>query len=101
MHLETTHPQCLVPRLPQRLVRGYAVQSVQVVQAATDQSADDTAHGTSDGASDGASDAGGFADLALRRFVAAAVGLCAAARVCTARRWRRWWRLWVFAFISV
>jgi hypothetical protein len=36
MHLETTHPQCLVPRLPQRLVRGYAVQSVQVLQAATD-----------------------------------------------------------------
>jgi hypothetical protein len=38
MHGETAHAQYLVPRLPQRLVRGYAIQSVQV-QAAADQRA--------------------------------------------------------------
>jgi hypothetical protein len=51
MHGETSHAQCLVPRLPQRLVRRYAIQSVQV-QAAADQRANETAnraaHGTAD-----------------------------------------------------
>jgi hypothetical protein len=50
MHLKTTNPQCVVPRLPQRLVRRYAIQSVQVMQAeaAADQRTDETAHGASD-----------------------------------------------------
>jgi hypothetical protein len=124
MHLETTHPQCLVPRLPQRLVRGYAVKSVLVLQAATDQRADQTANGTANGAAHGAADtgcttqlalrrlvaaaislcaaaAGCSAQLVLRRLVAAAIGLCAAPRLRAARRWRgrRWWR--GFMFISV
>jgi len=120
MHIETTYPQCLVPRLPQRLVRGYAVQSVQVVQATTDQSADQTANGAAHGAADTgcttqlalrrlvaaaislcAAAAGCSAQLVLRRLVAAAIGLCAAPRLRAARRWRgrRWWR--GFMFVSV
>jgi hypothetical protein len=97
MHLETTHPQCLVPRLPQRLVRGYAVQSVQVVQAATDQSANQTTNGTPHGAAD----TGGFAQLVLRGLVGAAIGLRAATRLRAARRWWRRRRRRGFMFISV
>jgi hypothetical protein len=50
MHFETTHPQCFVPRLPQRLVSRYAVQSVQMVQAeaTADQRTNQTAHGAAD-----------------------------------------------------
>jgi hypothetical protein len=119
MHLKTTHPQCFVPRLPQRSVRGYAVQSVQVLQAATDQSANQTTNGTSHGAADAggfaqlvlrglvgaaiglrAADAGCSAQLVLRRLVGTAVGLCAATRLRAARRWWRRRRRG-FMFISV
>jgi hypothetical protein len=97
MHIEATHPQCLVPRLPQRLVRGYAVQSVQVLQAATDQSADQT----TDGTPHGSADARRFTQLVLRRLISATISFCAASRLCAARRWRWRWRRWVFAFISI
>jgi hypothetical protein len=62
MHGETTHAQNLVPRLPQRLVRRYAVQSVQV-QAAADQRADESAYR----AAHGAANTRGLTKLALRR----------------------------------
>jgi hypothetical protein len=52
MHFETTNPQFLVPRLPQRLVRRYAIQSMHVVQTATDQSAYETAYCAAHGATD-------------------------------------------------
>jgi hypothetical protein len=97
MHIETTHPQCLVPRLPQRLVRGYAVQSVQVLQAATDQRANQT----TDDAPDGSADTGRTAHLALWWLITTAIGFCAASRLCAAGRRRRRWRRWVLAFISV
>jgi hypothetical protein len=98
MHLETTHPQRLVPRLPQRLVRRYAIQSAQVLQAATDQRTNHAA----DGATYGAADTGGTAQLDLRRLIAAAVGVCTAAWLRAARRWgRRRWRRRGFMFISV
>jgi hypothetical protein len=59
MHGETSHAQSLMPRLPQRLVRRYAIQLVQV-QAAADQRANDTTNRAADGAADcrGASQAG-------------------------------------------
>jgi hypothetical protein len=80
MHLETAHPQRLVPRLPQRLIRGYAIQSVQVF--------------------DGTAYTGGLTQLVLRGLIAAAIGFCAATRFCAARgrRWRR--RRRGFVFIS-
>jgi hypothetical protein len=54
MHSETTNPQCLVPRLPQRMVRRYAIQLVQVVQteAAAYQRTNEAAHSASDCAAD-------------------------------------------------
>jgi hypothetical protein len=55
MHLETTHPQRLVPRPPQRQVRSYAIQSAQVLQATTDQ----CAYHPANCAAHGAADAGG------------------------------------------
>jgi hypothetical protein len=61
MHRETAHAQCLVPRLPQRLVRRYAIQLMQV-QAAADQRADDSAYR----AAHGAADAGGSTQHFLR-----------------------------------
>jgi hypothetical protein len=61
MHLESAYRQGLAPRLPQRLVRRYAIQSVHVVQAATDQRAYQTANRTAHGAAD----TGGFAQLML------------------------------------
>jgi hypothetical protein len=97
VHVKTTNPQRLVPRLPQRLVRRYAIQSAQVLQAATDQRTDQTA----DGAAHGAADACGPAQLGLGRLVAAAIGLFAATLVGAAWRGRwRWWRRG-FMFISV
>src|SRR5665213_1888640 len=74
MHLKTTNPQCFVPRLPQRLISSYAIQSVQVVQAeaAADQRADET----SDQASHGAADTSCAANLALRGLSIAVVWLC-------------------------
>jgi hypothetical protein len=97
MHLETAHPQRLVPRLPQRLVRGYAIQSVQVLQAATDQRTDQT----TDDAPDGSADTGRTAQLALRRLITAAIGFGAAARLGAARRrWRRRWRRGL-GFVSI
>jgi hypothetical protein len=99
MHLETAHPQCLEPRLPQRLVRRYAIQSVQVLQAeaAADQRTDQTA----DCAAHGAADACGPAQLGLGRLIAPAIGLFAATLVGAAW-WGRWrWRRRGFMFISV
>jgi hypothetical protein len=52
MHLQSAHPQGLAPRLSQRLVRRNAIQSVQVLQAAADQSAYETAYCTADGAAE-------------------------------------------------
>jgi hypothetical protein len=99
MHLKTTNPQCFVPRLPQRLVRRYAVQSVQVAQteAAGDQRAQEAANHTSHGAAD----TGCAAQQVLWRLIAAALGLFAAAFAGAAgrRRWR--WRRWGFVFISI
>jgi hypothetical protein len=97
MHLKTTHPQRLVPRLPQRLVRRYAIQSVQVLQAATDQCANYAANC----ATYSTADAGCAAQLVLRWLIAAAIGLCAATGLGTARRWRGRWRRRGFMFISV
>jgi len=99
MHLETAHPQRLAPRLPQRLVRRYAIQSVQVLQAET--AADQRADQTPDRTPDGTADTGGSAQLVLRGFIAAAIGFCAATRLRAAwgRRWR--WRWRGFVFISV
>jgi hypothetical protein len=59
MHLETTHPQCFLPRLPQRLVGSYAIQSVQVLQA--EAAADQRTYQTTNHASHGAPDTGGAA----------------------------------------
>ena len=50
-----------MPRLPQRLVRRNAIQSMHVVQAATDQRTYQTAYRTADGAPD----TGGFTQLML------------------------------------
>jgi hypothetical protein len=97
MHLETAHPQRLAPRLPQRLVRRYAVQSVQVLQAAADQRADQTA----DCATDGTADTGGPAQLILRGLVGTASGFCAATGFCAAGGWWWSWRRRGFVFISV
>jgi hypothetical protein len=60
MHLKTTNPQRLVPRLPQRLMRRHAIQSVQVVQAeaAADQRTDETTNQPSHGAADGTANTG-------------------------------------------
>jgi hypothetical protein len=86
MHLETAYPQRLAPRLPQRLVRRYAIQSVQVVQAETaaDQCTNNPAHH----ASHGAANTRGAAQSILRGLVAAAIGFCAATRLGAARRRR-------------
>ena len=99
MHLKTTNPQCFVPRLPQRLVRRYAVQSVQVVQAeaAGDQRAYEAANHTSHGAAD----TGCAAQCELRGLVAAALGLIAATFVRAIWRGRGRWRWRCFMFISV
>ena len=99
MHLETAHPQSLAPRLPQRLVRRYAIQSVQVLQAET--AADQCTDYSADGATDGAADTGSSAQLVLRGLVAAAVGLWAGTRLRAARGWRWRWRRRGFVFISV
>lgn len=84
-----------MPRLPQRLISSYAIQSVQVVQAATEQRANQTA----DGAADGTANTGRAAYCALRRLVAAAIGLIAATFVRAVRRGR--WRRRGFVFISI
>lgn len=84
-----------MPRLPQRLIRRYAIQSVHVLQAATDQRANQTADGTADGTAD----TGRAAYCALRRLVAAAIGLIAATFVRAVRRGR--WRRRGFLFIFI
>jgi hypothetical protein len=56
MHLKTANPQCFVPRLPQRLVRRYAIQSVQMMQA--EAAGDQRAYETTNNASHGAADTG-------------------------------------------
>jgi hypothetical protein len=68
---------------------------VQLVQAATNQSAYQTAYHTAYGAAD----AGGFANL--RGLDATALGFFAATRVCTARGRLGRWRRRGFMFISV
>src|SRR4029077_17097819 len=70
-HREPPNPQPLVPRLPQRLVRRYAVQSVQMLQAATDE----CAYQPADRTADGAANSGGFSQLILRRTLSAVVRL--------------------------
>jgi hypothetical protein len=98
MHPKSAHPQGLTPRLPQRLVRRNAIQSVQVLQAAADQSAYQTAYCTANGAAD----AGGFTQQILRGLVWAIIRFSPsrsrAAR--TRRRWR-WGRRRVFGFVAV
>jgi hypothetical protein len=87
MHRETTHAQSLVPRRPQRLVRRYAVQLVQV-QAAADQRADETAYRTAHGAAD----TGSSAQQPLRRLGATIfrTHFAGAARRYSRARRRRW-----------
>jgi hypothetical protein len=98
MHLETAHPQCLVPRLPQRLVRRYAIQSVQVLQA--EAAADQRTNETANHASHGAADTGGAAYLVLRRKLGAVVWLdCPGPGATRRRRWGRGRR--VLGFVSV
>jgi hypothetical protein len=99
MHIETTYPQCFVPRPPQRLVRRYAIQLVQVVQAeaAAYQRADEAANQTSYGAADPRR----ATQQVLRRLIAAAIGLVAAAFVGAAGRGRWRWRRRSFVFISI
>jgi hypothetical protein len=80
VHVESAEPQNLMPRLPQRLVLGHAVQSVQeAADHCADDSADDAAH------------AGGYCDLWGR--VSAPVGGLPGGR---RRRWRR-----LFGIVSV
>jgi hypothetical protein len=96
MHVETAYTQCLVPRLPQRLVGRYAIQLVQVLQAATNQRADQTAHR----AAHRTADTCGPAQLVLRRLIRTTIGFRSAARFCAARGRRRWGRRGL-VFISV
>jgi len=86
-----------MPRLPQRLVRRNAIQSMHVVQAATDQRAYQTANRTAHGAAD----TGGFAQLTLRGLVATAIGFSPSRSSAARAGWRRWrWRR-AFGFVSV
>jgi hypothetical protein len=81
------------------LVRRYAIQLVQVLQAET--AADQRTYEAANHASHSAADTGRPAQSVLGRLVAAAFGFCAATRLCAARWWRSWWRRRGFRFISV
>jgi hypothetical protein len=85
MHLKTTNPQRFVPRLPQRLVGRYAIQSMQVMQA--EAAPDQRAYETTNHASHGAADTGRAANLILRRILVAIVGFGTARSAGSS--WRR------------